>query len=120
MPQFLKNSSGDTAFVVLAPEEYECLRAAAEDNEDAHAARAALADLGVLLPHALVRRLVAGESPVKVWREFRGLTQKALAETAGLAQAQVSRIEAGEGAHFMTMAAIAGALEIPLDDLVTA
>ncbi len=120
MPQTLKLDSGDTAFVVLKPEEYARLRAAADDNEDAHAAREALADPGVLLPHDFMRRLVAGENPVRVWREFRGLTQKALAEAAGLTQAQVSRIEGGEGTRFSTMGAIAAALGIALDELATA
>ena len=122
MPQTLKkNGTGETAFVVLAPEEYERLRAAADDNSDAHAARAALDDPGVLLPHDFVRRLVAGESPVRVWREFRGLTQSNLAERAGVGQSDISRIESGgHNARFSTMGAIAAALGIGLDELVTA
>ncbi len=118
MPQSLIKDSGEIAFVVLEPEEYARLRAAAEDNEDAYVAREALADPGVLLPHEFMRRLVAGENPVKVWREFRGLTQTQLAERAGFGQSDVSRIEGGHNARFSTMGAIAAALDISLDELV--
>ncbi len=119
MPQTLKKDSGETAFVVLEPEEYARLRAAAENNEDAHAAREALADPGVLLPHDFMRRLIVGENPVKVWREFRGLTQTQLAEHAGFGQTDISRIEGGHNARFSTMRAIAAALDISLDELVS-
>jgi DNA-binding Xre family transcriptional regulator len=118
MAQTLKKDSGETAFVVLEPEEYARLRAAAEDNEDAHAAREALVDPGVLLPHDFMRRLLAGENPVKVWREFRGLTQTQLAERAGFGQSDISRIEGGHNVRFSTMGAIAAALDISLDELV--
>ncbi len=117
MPQTLKKDSGETAFVVLEPEEYARLRAAAEDNEDAHAAREALVDPGVLLPHDFMRRLLAGENPVKVWREFRGLTQTQLAERADFGQSDISRIEGGHNVRFSTMGAIAAALDISLDEL---
>ena len=118
MPQTLKKDSGETAFVILEPEECARLRAAAEDSDDAHAAREALAGSGVLLPHDFMRRLVAGENPVKVWREHRGLTQTQLAERAGFGQSDISRIEGGHNARFSTMGAIAAALDISLDELV--
>jgi hypothetical protein len=39
-----------------------------------------------LIPSEMVMRMVAGDSPVRVWREHRGLTMAALAERAGIAQ----------------------------------
>ena len=50
MPQSLIKDSGEIAFVVLEPEEYARLRAAAEDNEDAYVH---LAHLSI---HGLIRR----------------------------------------------------------------
>ncbi len=71
------------------------------------------------LPAALVRRLAAGESPVRVWREHRGLTQRALADAAGISPAMMNEIETGkkEGS-IRTLLAIARALHVDLDDLV--
>jgi len=40
-------------------------------------------------------RLLAGEHPVKVWREFRGLTQAVLARRAGINAHYLSQIETG-------------------------
>lgn len=70
------------------------------------------------VPAEMVDRLLAGENPVKLWREYRGLSQRALAEQAGLNFAYLSQIETG--ARKGTRAAIkklAGALGLDLDDL---
>ena len=37
-----------------------------------------------LVPAAVVDRLLAGESPVRVWREHRGITQSGLARASGV------------------------------------
>ena len=87
---------GRPAFAVVDYAEYERLLAAAEDADDARAARAALADGGEETPGALVERIVAGESPVRVWRQHRGLTQSALAAETGLSQAYIAGIETGK------------------------
>jgi hypothetical protein len=44
------------------------------------------------IPVAVVKRLLDDESPVKVWREHRGLTQQALAHAAGLRQPTIARL----------------------------
>lgn len=71
-----------------------------------------------MLPAEMVGRLVEGESPLRVWREHRGLSASELAERAGLSQAFVSQIETGkrEGS-LASMSALARALGITLDDL---
>lgn len=72
-----------------------------------------------LIPAAMVERLLAGESRVRVWREHRGLKTGELAEAAGLSQAYVGQFEAGtrEGS-VKALKAISGALNVTLDDLV--
>ena len=40
-----------------------------------------------------VRRLLAGSNPVKLWREKRGLSQRALAEAAGVSPGYLAEIE---------------------------
>ena len=42
-----------------------------------------------------VRRLLDWESPVKVWREKRGLSQRALASQAGVSPSYLAEIETG-------------------------
>ena len=66
-------------------------------------------------------RLIAGESPLRVWREARGLTGKALAAATGLSAPYLSQIETGErDGSLAAMKKIADALRISLDDLVAA
>lgn len=70
------------------------------------------------VPHALVKRLAAGDHPVKVYREHRGLTQAVLAERTGLSAMYLSQIETGRrGGSAKTLAKIARALHVDLDDL---
>jgi DNA-binding XRE family transcriptional regulator len=70
------------------------------------------------VPIELVDRLLAGESPLKVWREYRGLTQRALAARTGLDFTYLSQIETGaRKGPVKTMKKLAKALSIDLDDL---
>jgi len=71
------------------------------------------------IPFEMVERMLDGESPVKVWREHRKLTVRALAEKAGVSPSLISEIETGkkEGS-IATLKALARALQVDLDDLV--
>lgn len=71
------------------------------------------------LPVALYRRIRAGEHPVRVWREHRGLGLNALARNAGMSAPYLSEIENGtKPGSTAAMKKIAAALEIDLDELV--
>ena len=65
--------------VTIPAEEYDRLREAAEDLADLRAydrAKAALAaGEDELVPADFAKRLISGESPLRVWRELRGLSQ---------------------------------------------
>ena len=70
------------------------------------------------VPIEVVDRLIASENPVKVWREHRGLSQRALAERTGLNFAYLSQIETGaRKGPVGTMKKLAKALGLELDDL---
>ena len=72
-----------------------------------------------LVPGDIAERLIAGENPVKVWRDYRGMTQVELAEKIGLDQADVSRIERGQREPTgRILRALAGALDVTVGDLV--
>jgi DNA-binding XRE family transcriptional regulator len=95
----------------------------AEDAYDALAMRLAEIDHvvsgGEWVPGEVVDRLIAGEHPIRVWREHRGLKSQDLARHAGISPALLSEIENGkkEGS-IKTLAALARALRVDLDDLV--
>ena len=61
-----------------------------------------------------------GEQPVKVWREYRGRTQAALARAAHITPAYLSQIETGvrEGS-VRVLTALARTLQVDVEDLVT-
>ena len=92
----------------------------AADRETLQTFRTALAaGEEELLPAAVVDRILGGESPLRVWREHRGLTTRTLAEAAGIAQAYVSQIETGKRSGSLdTHAKLAAALGVTIDDLV--
>ncbi len=119
--QTIKAPDG-SELVVLPRKEYEVLLAAAEDAADVAAydrAKAALAaDSDELVPGEIAERLLDGESPLRVWRTYRGLTQAALGQRAGVPQSVISAIERGRRAPSLaTLRALASALGLSLDDL---
>lgn len=85
---------------VLPVADYERLVDQAEDRVDVDAAAAAAqrrAAGGEYIPARLVDRLLAGESALRVWREYRGLTQGQLGSAVGLKTAtHVSDLESGK------------------------
>jgi DNA-binding XRE family transcriptional regulator len=72
-----------------------------------------------LVPAAIVDSLLANVNAVKVWREYRGMSQATLADAAGLSQAYIAQIETGkrEG-RIDAYRAIANVLEVNIDDLL--
>lgn len=113
--------------VTLSRADFQALVEAAEDASDraalqAHdreiAERGAAAVRADTLPLAQAMRLVAGESPVRVWREHRGLTQGGLAEAAGVGVSYLSEIETGrKPGSVAALGKLARALGVALDDL---
>jgi hypothetical protein len=119
--------SDSTKTVTLTRAEYEALIERIEGAEDLAAVAAAEAREAALgkekaradyLPIELVRRLSAGEHPVRVWRTHRGLSREALAAAAGIAPSYLTEIETRrKPGSFTALAKLAGALRISLDDL---
>jgi DNA-binding XRE family transcriptional regulator len=73
------------------------------------------AELGVKLTEAAR----VGKSLVPVWREYRGMTRTALAETGGVNRVYLSEIESGKKPGSVeALKRIAEALRIGFDDLV--
>lgn len=116
--------NGKAEFAVVPIDEYNLLLEKAEELDDMTAFDKAMHELDAgqdeLVPAEVARRLVGSkESPLKVWREFRGMTQEQLAEQAGISQGQVALIESRkrEG-KVSVLKGLANALNVDLDDLV--
>jgi DNA-binding Xre family transcriptional regulator len=108
--------------VLLRRADYEALVREAEDAADAAQIREAEARVAAgedeYVPIELTRRLMAGEVPVRVWREHRGLSARTLAGRAGISAAYLSQIETGKKpGSFEAMAKLARALDVDMEDL---
>ena len=100
--------------------DYDELRDALEDAADREALRQSRASGEELVPGALVDRL-GGGNPVRVWREYRGLTATALARRAKVSDAELSAIENGAvTGSVQALRDIADALGVTVDDLLPA
>lgn len=108
--------------VTIPREEYNRLRAAAEDLDDLQTydrAKAALAaGEDELIPADYANRLLNGENALRVYRDLRGMTQAALAEKAGVGRVTVAEIETGrKQGSIATLRAVGDALGVSIDDL---
>ncbi len=91
-----------------------------EDIRDYDSAKAAV-ERGdeELVPSEVVYALLDGHNPIKVWREYRGLTQQQLAETAGISVPYLSQLETGKRkGSIEVLTVIVKTLKLSLDDIV--
>jgi DNA-binding Xre family transcriptional regulator len=121
-PDVITTPSGDK-MVILPLAEYERLISAAEDLSDVRAYDRARQRLAAgedeLIPAEFVDRMLDGESKLRVWREFRGMSGKELAEKTGLAAPYISQLETGQREGTVeTLKKIAAALRVDIDDIV--
>jgi mRNA interferase RelE/StbE len=104
--------------VTIPRAEYDRLVADSEMLADLAAYDAARAEAGEGMPLAVFSRIVSGENPVKVIREWRGLAQAELARRAELHRVQLHDIETGKSRGSVdTLKAIAVALGVGMDDV---
>lgn len=90
----------------------------AGDAEDVAAYDAAKAHREESFPSEIADRLIAGENPIKIFREYRGLTQRQLARAAATTAPYVSQIETGRRVGSVKLLhRLADALDVGLDDL---
>jgi DNA-binding XRE family transcriptional regulator len=109
-----KRAAGE--IVMLTREDYEQLVDEAENKAASAAYERTRGEERV--PLEMAERLVVGDNPVRVWREYRGLTLDALRSRTGLSKGYLSDIEnAKRKGTVETLRAIARALQVDLDDL---
>ncbi|WP_336801788.1 helix-turn-helix domain-containing protein [Kaistia sp. MMO-174] len=113
---------GGERLVVIPEAEFDAMREAIEDAQDAAAVveyrRKLAAGEEEQIPSAIVDRILAGENKVRVWRDHRGISARELAVKAALSTAYLSQIETGARAGTIdVMKRIAEALGVTLDEL---
>ena len=114
--------NGKPEWAVIPYEEYERLVEEAEMLQDVRAydeAKQAMAGGEELVPSQVTYAILDGGNPVRVWRAYRGLTQRQLAEAAGISVPYLSQIESGKRrGSAEVLVAIANELRLSLDDVV--
>jgi DNA-binding XRE family transcriptional regulator len=112
---------GEPEYAVLPYAEYLRLLDAAGQDEGIREAidiRRRIDEGEETFPMALVERLLDGENPITVFREYRGLSKRELARRVGVSAQYVGKLEAGQGDMSLSVARrIAAALDLDLDDL---
>ena len=92
----------------------------AEDIQDFDRAKAAL-ERGEdeLVPSEVVYAIQDSENPIKVWREYRGLSQQETAENAGISVPYLSQLETNKRKGSLgVLSAIAKVLKVSLESIV--
>jgi DNA-binding XRE family transcriptional regulator len=113
---------GQPEWAILPYEAYLKLREDADMLQDIHdydQAKVAMAEGEELVPSEIVYAILDGNSPIKVWREYRNLTQQQLAERVGISKSYLSQLESGKRTGTVeALTAVAQALGLSLDDIV--
>lgn len=115
---------GKPEYAVLPYDDYLKLLALAEDAQDAADAKGAMRELASgedeVIPAEIANRLLSNdEHPLKVWREYRGLTQESLGSAAGVGKSYISQIEAGnKSGSAKVLKKLAEALNVDMDDFL--
>ncbi len=99
--QTIKGADGTPAFVVMPYAEF-MRRFAHEEG---------------LIPHEVVSATVDGASPMRAWREHLRLTQADVAAKLGVSQAAYAQTEAAARPRKSTIARVAAALGIGVEQL---
>jgi DNA-binding XRE family transcriptional regulator len=118
--QFLEIAGNKVAVLPIA--DYERLIEIADEREDnfaADTARARRLAGEEYVPFELSQRIIAGESPLRVWRTYRQMTLASLAKAAGSSQPMLTRIESGQlQGRPLLWRRLAEALKVDIEDIL--
>lgn len=107
---------------MLPIDDYQRLLDVAEDREDvldAMAAEKRRIEGEEYLPAKMVDRILNGESALKIWRKYRGMTLDQLAVKAETKQSMLSMIETGQRRGSPVLwRALADAMGVSVDDIL--
>jgi DNA-binding XRE family transcriptional regulator len=111
-------SRGDLEALIQAAEDAEDIAAVQQRRQEEERAGGYEAAKANYFTLDETKRLLAGESPVRIWREKRGLSQRALAEAARMQPGYLSEIETGKKpGSLAAYTALSAALNVSIEDL---
>lgn len=118
-PQLQTVAVANRVLAIVPLDEYEQLREALADAADVQAMIRVRDDPDEEdVPIAFARRMWNGESPVRVWREMRGMKATHLATAAGISRSHLSAIENGaKKGSVKVLKRLAEALGVGIEDL---
>lgn len=109
----------DQPWVQIPLVEYQQLLEAKEELEDIQDFDEALVNPQETIPLEWIGRLIHGEPPVRVWREYRGLTQADLAKACDVPVSEMARLETGTSqAPVAVWQKLAKILKVEVEDLL--
>ncbi len=115
--------NGKPEWAIIPYKEYLRLLEVLEMLHDIQAydeAKVSLAQGEELIPSEVTYAILDGDNPMRVWRKHRGMTQQQVAEKAGISKPYLSQLESGQRKGTTeVLSAIARALDVSLEDLVT-
>ncbi len=107
------------SFVVLPIATFEKLQHDAEMINDIKAYDEAIAEGGEYFPSEVVYSVLEGQNKIKVYREYRKMTQEDLAKKTKLSRAYIAQIETDKkNGSIAALKKLATALNVDIDDLV--
>jgi DNA-binding XRE family transcriptional regulator len=113
---------GTPEYAVIPYKEWQAMADRLEELQDLADARSisrAITEGEETFPHEFAKRLCSGESPLKVWREYRGFTLADLAIKCSVTPAAISQIETGKRSPSVELLLkFSRALVCDMDDLI--
>jgi DNA-directed RNA polymerase specialized sigma subunit len=71
------------------------------------------------IPHEVIVKLINGENPIRVWRQYRGKAMKEFAQEIGVTQSYLSQLEASKRqASQKVLKLLAGKLCVDIEELI--
>ena len=87
---------------------YDSAKAALEHGDDE------------LVPSEVIYAILDGSNPIKIWREYRGMSQHEMAENAGISVPYLSQLETNKRKGSLNvLSSIAKVLKVSLESIVT-
>ncbi len=104
---------------VLVPEKaFRRIQDELDELDDIRAYDRAKSKPQEFIPAAFAKRLLDGKNPIRVYREYRGMTQEALAAKADISKPFLSQLENERRVMSMrVLRSLAKALKVDFDDL---
>lgn len=120
--QFIKQN-GISAFAVLPIEDFNRLIEPLEDAADASTIERLSVDIASgnekTYPHEVIKSLIDGVHPVKVFREYRNMTPAQLASACDVTPAHIYQIESGKRSMSVdVLRKMAQSLDVDADMLI--